>query len=71
MISHDPWPVLRGRYAVAIKRHDPPERIAALRAELRAVRARDYLREILAADPPLTDGHRIELADMILAGVER
>jgi hypothetical protein len=71
MISSDSWPVIRARYARAIQRGDSPERIAALRAELRAVRARDYIREVLAADPPLTDGHRIELAGMILAGAER
>lgn len=68
MISTDPWPVIRARYARAIQRGDPAETIAALRAELRAVRTKDYLREALAADPPLTTEHRMELAGLILAG---
>jgi hypothetical protein len=71
MISHDPWPVIRARYARAIQRGDSPERISALRAELRAVRCRDYLVDVLAAEPPLTEGHRIELAGLILTGAER
>jgi len=68
MISHDAWPVLRAKYARAIQRGDTPERIAALRAELRAVRARDYLLDVLSAEPPLTAEHRTELADLILTG---
>ena len=71
MISTDPWPVLRARHARAVQRHDPPEQVSALRAELRAVRCRDYLRQVLGADPPLSPAARMELAGLILAGVER
>lgn len=71
MISTDPWQVLRARYARAIQRGDPPDIITALRAELRAVRARDYIAEVLAAEPPLTTEHRMELAGLILAGAAR
>ena len=68
MISPDPWRVWRARYARAVQSGAPAEQVAKLRAELRAVRTRDFLTEVLAADPPLTLEHRAELAGLILAG---
>lgn len=71
MISPDPWRVWRARYARAVQSGAPAEQIAKLRAELRAVRTRDYLAEALAADPPLSLEHRAELAGLILSGESR
>ncbi len=61
-----PWTLVRSRYALAVRSGEPPEQLRALRAELRASKAEDYLRGVLAADPPITPEHRAELAALLL-----
>jgi hypothetical protein len=65
-----PWTVARSHLARAIQRGDPPERIAELRRDYYASRARDYLADLVAIRG-LTAEQRRELADVILAGGDR
>lgn len=62
------WTKARSRLGIAVRRGDDPGQIRALRAEVRAARTADFLRQQLAADPPIPPAHRAELAALLLPG---
>ncbi len=56
--------VLRGRLAAAVRRHHHKD-ADRLRAELKASRAADYIRELLAYPSPSVSA-RCELAELLI-----
>lgn len=59
------WTTARARIAAHARNHPdrpvPPE----LYGDLRAAKAEDYLRELVAADPPISDDQRRKLRAML------
>lgn len=64
------WTSERARYASLTRSREPddPDLLAA-RRDLRAARAEDYIRDLVAAAPPLTDVQRERLAVLLRGGV--
>jgi hypothetical protein len=60
-------PLAKSRLARGVQRGDPPDRIAELRAQYYAARARDYLSGLIDADRLLPE-HRIQLAELLTGG---
>jgi hypothetical protein len=59
------WTQIRSKLAVATRVGEPSDVLEALRRDLRAARAEDYLRTLIAAEPPLTDGQRAALVEIL------
>ena len=58
---------LRGQLAAVIRHHGPSADASEIARDLRAARAEEYLRE-LVADTPLTADQRVRLVGLLLPG---
>ena len=61
------WTSERARLA-ATKKHHPDADVSLIRRDLRAARAEDYIRKLVATAPPLTASQRDVLAVLLRGG---
>jgi hypothetical protein len=58
---------LGARIGGTAKQNPDDPQLPLLRRDLRAARAEDYIKRLVAAAPPLTEGQRARLAVLLLA----